>query len=290
MCRPDHGDPLTSALTVPDFVAEASSGVKGLKIAVSATLGYAHSTPLPLGPLESAARALSEAGAQVEKVDPPVWNIRRAYVTVCEVAFAAAAADLPAERMALLDPGLIETARRGMLTSAVHERQAQVERVRLMRAFAKFFGEYDLLLTPCVRIAPFTAGHGIKTPDASSYPEWYDWTPYTWVFNAAKLPAASCPWGLDATRLPEACNWQRRTFARILCYEQALCSKGPCRIRAPMRSCGADSRSTASKTKRTSWKPRTFAISPVPIFEDLAEVDRPWNPIVTEIHCSIGGS
>ena len=73
-----------------------------------------------------------------------------------------------------------------------------------MRAFAKFFGEYDLLLTLCVPIAPFAAGHGINTPDASSYPEWYDWTPYTWVFNAAKLPAASCPWGLDATGLPQA--------------------------------------------------------------------------------------
>ena len=133
-----------------------------------------------------------------------MWNIRRAYVTVCEVAFAAAAANLPAERMALLDPGLLETARRGMLTSAVNERQAQLERIRLMRAFAKFFGEYDLLLTPCVPIPPFTAGHDINTPDANAYPEWYDWTPYTWVFNAAKLPAASCPWGLDATGLPQS--------------------------------------------------------------------------------------
>ena len=53
-------------------------------------------------------------------------------------------------------------------------------------------------------IAPFVAGHGINTPDAATYPEWYDWTPYTWVFNAAKLPAASCPWGLDQAGLPQA--------------------------------------------------------------------------------------
>jgi aspartyl-tRNA(Asn)/glutamyl-tRNA(Gln) amidotransferase subunit A len=204
MCRPDRRDPLTSALTMPDFVVEAGGGVKGLKVAVSATLGYVHNVPLQLGPLEDAARALAQAGAEVEKVDPPVWNTRCAYVTVCEVAFAAVVADMPAELMALLDPGLIETARRGMLTSAVNERRAQIERVRLIRSFAKFFSEYDLLLTPCVPIAPFAAGHGINTPDASSYPEWYDWTPYTWVFNAAKLPAASCPWGLDASGLPQA--------------------------------------------------------------------------------------
>ena len=49
MCRPDRGDPLASALTLPDFVAEASRGVKGLKIAVSATLGYVHSSSVTVG-------------------------------------------------------------------------------------------------------------------------------------------------------------------------------------------------------------------------------------------------
>jgi len=204
MCRPDRSDPLSAALTVPDLVAEAASGVAALHVAVSATCGYAHTDPTRLGPLDEAARALADAGARVERADPPIWNIRRAYVTVCEAAFAGVVAGMPPERMALLDPGLIETARRGMMTSAAVERQAELERVRLMQAFIAFFNQYDLLLTPCVPIAPFTAGHGINTPDAAAYPEWYDWTPYTWVFNAAKLPAASCPWGLDAAGLPQA--------------------------------------------------------------------------------------
>ena len=46
--------------------------------------------------------------------------------------------------------------------------------MRLIQAFAAFFNHYDLLLTPCVPIAPFAAGHGINTPDATAYPEWYD--------------------------------------------------------------------------------------------------------------------
>jgi aspartyl-tRNA(Asn)/glutamyl-tRNA(Gln) amidotransferase subunit A len=88
------------------------------------------------------------------------------------------------------------------MTSAATERLAQIERIRLMRAFAKFFSEYDLLLTPCVPIAPFAAD--VNTPDEKLYPEWYDWTPYTWIFNAAKLPAGSCLWGLDSAGLPQA--------------------------------------------------------------------------------------
>jgi aspartyl-tRNA(Asn)/glutamyl-tRNA(Gln) amidotransferase subunit A len=204
MCRPDRSDPIAAALTLPDFVTEAGKGVAGMRIGISAGCGFARIDPYQLGPLEEVAQALGKAGARVERADPPIWNIRRAYVTVCEAAFAAVAAALPADRMALLDPGLIETAHRGMMISAAIERQAQNERIRLTQALVGFFNEYDLLLTPCVPIPPFAAGPGINTPDESIYPEWYDWTPYTWVFNAAKMPAASCPWGLDEAGLPQA--------------------------------------------------------------------------------------
>ncbi len=204
MCRPDRSDPFTASLTVPDFVAEAQRGVNGLRIAVSSTCGCIPPGIWKFTALERAAHALAAAGARVEYVDPPAWNIRRAYVIVCEVAFAALAASMPAARMALLDPGLIETARRGMMISAAVERQAQLERVRLSQTFIRFFRDYDLLLLPCVPIAPFKAGHNINTPDSALYPEWYDWTPYTWIFNAAKLPAASCPGGLDPAGLPQA--------------------------------------------------------------------------------------
>ncbi len=41
MCRPDRGDPLAAALMMRDFVAETGRGVEGLRVAVSATCGYA---------------------------------------------------------------------------------------------------------------------------------------------------------------------------------------------------------------------------------------------------------
>jgi aspartyl-tRNA(Asn)/glutamyl-tRNA(Gln) amidotransferase subunit A len=204
MCRPDRSDPIASALTIPDFVAAIAHGVKGLRVAASATCGFAHTAPERLGPLTAAARALRQAGAIVEETDPPAWNIRGSYLTVVEAAFGGAVAGLPGARLALLDPGLIETARRGMMTSAAAARAAEIDRIRLMRVFIGFLNDYDLLLTPCVPIGPFRAGENVNTPDAEAYPEWYDWTPYTWVFNATKLPAASCPWGLDAAGLPQA--------------------------------------------------------------------------------------
>ena len=204
MCRPDPSDPLASALRLPDFPAAAAQGVSGLRVAVSDKLGAARIDPARVAPLHEAAKALADAGAIVEEVDPPEFDIRNAYVAVCEAAFAGAIARMPAGRMALLDPGLFETARRGMMTSAAVSRGAEIDRIRLMQALIGFLTRYDLLLTPCVPIAPFRADTNFNTPDPVAYPEWYDWTPYTWVFNATKMPAASCPWGLDADGLPQA--------------------------------------------------------------------------------------
>ena len=233
MCRPDRNDPIAAALSVPDFVAEAGRGVAGLRVAVSATCGYADTDPTRLGPLDEAACMLADAGARVERADPPIWNIRRAYVTLCEAAFAGVVASMSPEQKALLDPGLIETACRGMMTSAAIGWQAELERVRLIQAFAAFFNHYDLLLTPCVPIAPFTAGHGINTPDASAYPEWYDWTPYTWVFNAAKLPAASCPWGLNAAGLPQAVQLAATHFREDLVLRASAVLEATMPVRHP---------------------------------------------------------
>ena len=140
--------------------------------------------------------------------------------------------------MALLDPGLIETARRGMMTSAAVAWQAEMSG-SLIQAFVAFFNEYDLLLTPCVPIAPFEAGHGINTPDAAAYPEWYDWTPYTWVFNAAKLPAASCPWGLDAAGLPQAVQLAATHFREDLVLRASAVLEATMPVRIQTMCCGA---------------------------------------------------
>jgi aspartyl-tRNA(Asn)/glutamyl-tRNA(Gln) amidotransferase subunit A len=66
-----------------------------------------------------------------------------------------------------------------------------------MRALSQqmqaFHQEYDLLLTPAVPITAFAAG--VDTPDATRFPQWFDWTPLTWPFNLTRQPAASVPCG-----------------------------------------------------------------------------------------------
>lgn len=203
MCRPDARDPAASALPVPDFPSLLGAGVKGLTVAVSPTLGFTRRPdPVHLAALEGAAKAMEAAGARVVWTDPKLWNARQPFVTIWEAAYALAVMTTPAERLPLFDPGLLEVGRRGLALPAVAEKLAQAERLRLMHAMIAFHREHDLLLCPTLPIAAFPAGHGINTPDPHLYPEWYDWTPYTWTFNLTKQPCASVPWGFDDAGLP----------------------------------------------------------------------------------------
>jgi aspartyl-tRNA(Asn)/glutamyl-tRNA(Gln) amidotransferase subunit A len=203
MSRPDVRDPIASAVPAPHFPSVLSEGVAGLKVAVSSTLGFA---PQPdevrMASLEAAAKALEAAGARVTWEDPPLWNARHVFVTIWEAAYASAVMTTPTERLTLFDPGLLDVARRGLAMAAVTEKLAQAERTRFIHTMVAFHHRFDLLLCPTLPLGAFRAGHGVNTPDVSRYPEWYDWTPYTWPFNLTKQPCASVPWGLDGEGLP----------------------------------------------------------------------------------------
>lgn len=203
MCRPDTRDPIASAVPAPHYPSVLTQGVNGLRVAVSPTLGFAPpADAVRMASLEGAAKALAAAGATVTWEDPPLWNIRAAFATIWEAAYASAVMTTPAERLTLFDPGLLDIGRRGLATPAVTEKLAQAERTRFTHAMVTFHRRFDLLLCPTLPLGAFRAGHGVNTPDAVRYPEWYDWTPYTWPFNMTKQPCASVPWGLDGEGLP----------------------------------------------------------------------------------------
>lgn len=203
MSRPDSRDPIASAVPAPHYPSVLSEGVQGLRVAVSPTLGFAPpADEVRMAALEGAAKTLEAAGASVRWEDPPLWNARSVFVAIWEAAYASAVMTTPAERLTLFDPGLLDVARRGLAMSAVAEKLAQMERTRFIHAMVAFHHRFDLLLCPTLPLGAFRAGHGVNTPDTVRYPEWYDWTPYTWPFNLTRQPCASVPWGLDAERLP----------------------------------------------------------------------------------------
>ena len=78
------------------------------------------------------------------------------------------------------------------------------ERARYVRAWARFFDEYDVLLTPTMQMTAFPVGQ--LTPDsidgAPVDPFFDDWCGFCLPANLTGMPATSVPCGYDEDGLP----------------------------------------------------------------------------------------
>jgi aspartyl-tRNA(Asn)/glutamyl-tRNA(Gln) amidotransferase subunit A len=101
--------------------------------------------------------------------------------------------DFDGAQLAALDPGLLRLVISAQNISAIQLQAAYAEMRALSQKMQLFHQDYDLLLTPTIPITAFAAG--VDTPDATRFPQWFDWTPLTWPFNLTRQPAASVPCG-----------------------------------------------------------------------------------------------
>ena len=197
---PDHRDPYALPPENRNYVEGLEGGVQGWRIAYSPTLGYARVDPEIAAAVSEAVRQFEALGAVVEEVDAIFPTPREALFTL----WAAGAANLlgayPAERRALVDPGLLATAAEGARISAVDYLGADLVRTALGQQMAEFHRKYDLLLTPMMPVSALPVGQDLHDPATERH--WIDWSPFSYPFNMTRQPAASIPCGLTHAGLP----------------------------------------------------------------------------------------
>lgn len=184
-----------------DYTALLAEGVKGQRIAWSPDFGFAHLDPQVAKSTREAAHVFSHLGADVEEVSPGFGNSADIYRVFLQVGAAASIAEYLPDREGQIDPGLVKVARAGMALSALEFARAQRERNRFYDRVQQFFARYDLLLTPTVSILPLLAeSEGSELSSLSE--DWLEWSPFTYPFNLAQMPAASVPIGWSREGLP----------------------------------------------------------------------------------------
>jgi aspartyl-tRNA(Asn)/glutamyl-tRNA(Gln) amidotransferase subunit A len=201
IAQPDARDWLALPVDGHDYERDLDAGVRGWRIAYSATLGYAQVDPEVAAIVERAAMRFAELGAHVECADPPgldgVQEIFRRHW------FTGAAYLLrnftPAQR-ALVDPGLLDVAEEGSRVPMMDLLEAVQQRGLLGTRMNQFHQQYHLLLTPTLPLAAFEAGREVA--DVLKEKRWTEWTPFTYPFNLTQQPAASIPCGLTSAGLP----------------------------------------------------------------------------------------
>jgi aspartyl-tRNA(Asn)/glutamyl-tRNA(Gln) amidotransferase subunit A len=200
LSAPDHRDPYALPPEDRDWCDGLECGVCGWRIAYSPTLGYAKVDPEIAAAVEEAARQFETLGAIVEEVGAIFPSPREALFTL----WAAGAAKLldayPADKRALVDPGLVATAAEGERISAVDYLGAELVRTALGQQMAAFHQKYDLLVTPMMPIPALPVGQDLNDPATERH--WIDWSPFSYPFNMTRQPAASIPCGLTGAGLP----------------------------------------------------------------------------------------
>jgi aspartyl-tRNA(Asn)/glutamyl-tRNA(Gln) amidotransferase subunit A len=172
-------------------VGEAS--LKGKRVALSPTLGYAEPAPAVREAVERAAAVFADLGAVVEPADPFQESPKPIFETLALGGFWALLCAQTPEAVALMDPGLVAECRRGEAVTQPEYVAAVIKRAALGAALRRFFDRYDLLLSPAM---PIPAAYADPRDDDAPNPNNFkDWMPYTFPFNLTKNPAAAVPCG-----------------------------------------------------------------------------------------------
>ncbi|RDG37789.1 amidase [Streptomyces corynorhini] len=230
---------LAPAPALGDALAEGAKGVKGLRIAYSASFGGQVAVqPAVASAVRRAVGRLAELGAYIEEADPDISDPVEAFHTLWFGGAARLTQSFGKEQRELLDPGLREIVAAGERYSALEYLAAVDARMELGRRLGRFHASYDLLVTPTLPLTAFAAG--VETPGGAGgrgagQRRWTSWTPFTYPFNLTQQPAVSVPCGVDGDGLPIGVQLvaARHGDALVMRAAHALYEAGAAHIPAP---------------------------------------------------------
>jgi aspartyl-tRNA(Asn)/glutamyl-tRNA(Gln) amidotransferase subunit A len=232
--RPDARDWHSLAYDGADYLQRLGEGVKGKRIAYSPRLGYVtRVVPEVESLVAAAAKKFAELGAHVEEADPGLADPGLMFRTLWWAGAGLLLGDLPAEKMAQLDPGLRRMAEEGNALSLKEYLAANAARGAYGSKMRQFMEAYDFLLTPSVATTAFDVGQ--LTPLDDDGNAWMAWTPFSFPFNLTQQPAASINCGFTRDGLPVGLQIVGRMYddAGVLAASAAYEAINPTYDRAP---------------------------------------------------------
>jgi aspartyl-tRNA(Asn)/glutamyl-tRNA(Gln) amidotransferase subunit A len=197
MAGPDPRDPHCLPASDEDYLAACDGGVSGLRIAFSPDLGYAEVADEVAAAVAQSVKRFEELGATLVETSPgfsdPIWAgdqylwagaANRAYPRL-------------AEMRDKMDPGFVQAVEMLAERTLYDSAKARLVRLELAATMGRFFGQYDLLVTPTMAGTAF----GLDRTERPYGPS-LAWSPFTYPFNLTGEPAITVPCGFSKDGLP----------------------------------------------------------------------------------------
>jgi aspartyl-tRNA(Asn)/glutamyl-tRNA(Gln) amidotransferase subunit A len=200
--RPDPRDWHSLPYDSRDYLDDLEAGIAGVRVAFSPRLGQFDVEPEVAALVAEGVRALSDAGASVEEVDPRLPDVHAIFRTHWWVGCHNAVRGIPADKRTSIDPGLRAIAEAAAAFRLDDYLDAIAERGALGATLREFHQRHELLVTPAVGVLPFTAGRLAPESFGDVGSDWTRWASFSYPFNLTQQPAASVPCGFTRSGLP----------------------------------------------------------------------------------------
>ena len=207
----DPRDPFAVAGPVPDLLGAARASVAGLRVAWSATLGYARPDPEVAAIARTAALALADQGAVIAEVET-VFEADPADLWTAEfyAGIGTRLRGILETRRDLLDPAVADVLDAALAQEMRGYYETVFARYALRDRMVGFFAHHDVLLSPTLPISSLEAGRNI--PEGLADRGLVSWAFYTYPFNLTGQPAASVCAGLATDGMPVGLQIVGRTL------------------------------------------------------------------------------
>jgi aspartyl-tRNA(Asn)/glutamyl-tRNA(Gln) amidotransferase subunit A len=218
--QPDARDWTSLPPDTTDYLDGLDDGIAGLRVAFSATLGYADRVdPEITAAVAVAVDELAGLGAHVEAVDPGFADPLEITTGLWFTGAWTLWNQLSEQQQAVTDPDFAAEAALGSVLTNLDVQRLNLRRGDLGSHMRQFMMRFDLLITPAVAVPAFEARPAGHTPmDPVSM---LGWTPFSYPFNLTQQPACTIPCGLTNDGLPIGLQLVGPMFADALVLRAA---------------------------------------------------------------------
>ncbi len=228
LAGPDERDRNSLPADGGSYLRALDGDLRGLRVAWSPTLGYAAVDPEVRAIAEAAARRFADLGCEVEETDPGFADPHAAWLTLFYGGIGTRLEGHLPEWRDRIDPGLLKIVENARGLTAFQFVQALFDRAAFWDTARRFFGRYDLLLTPSIAVPPFELGIVGPSEVAGQPIGPMGWTPFTYPFNLTGQPAASVPCGWTAESLPVGLQIVGRRYAEATVLRASAAFEAAC--------------------------------------------------------------
>ena len=228
---PDDRDWHSLPYDARDYRIGLEDGVKGLRIAYSADLGYAKVDKEIAAIVKNSVNRFKDLGAHVEAKDPGFEDCGPLFAAHWFPGAAYVVRNTHPAKRKWMDKGLLETARMGEKVTTAQYLAAVQRRGALGVLMNRFHRSYDLLVTPTLPLAAFAAGKEVA--NLLKEKRWTDWSPFSYPFNLTQQPAATVPCGLTKKGLPVGLHIVGPRYADALVLRAARAFESTQPLRTP---------------------------------------------------------